>query len=333
MQNFGIKQLIRSARVWQHIRRKVFLAYYHDAKRYICHATELNANVYAKSRLEGRITMQYHVVEKGLTMPEMRLGFGRLAIYELINSCEVYERKFGKENCQVNHAINVLDEYVKTHQKNAFQIDQEIVDKVAKLVQSLPKFSCVSNQIETTNEDYFSFNNSSFEDFARSRHSLRNFSDTDIPLELITKSVDLAQTAPTSCNRQPARVRIVSDRHLIDAILELHTGNRGFGYLSNKIIVLSGEIGVYNEPRERNLVYVDTEIYAMNLLYALHYHKIGACALNWATAESSDNQLRKILNIPDSEVISLLIACGNAPAEFRIANSLRYPADDIVKFY
>lgn len=60
--------------------------------------------------------MAYHVVEKGLSMPERRLGFGHDAVLELISLIRNYSEKF-PQNDQILHAISVLDAYREMHRK------------------------------------------------------------------------------------------------------------------------------------------------------------------------------------------------------------------------
>ena len=161
---------------------------------------------------------------------------------------------------------------------------------------------------------------------------MRNFSQADVDNNDIVKAVELAQeTTPTSCNRQSIRLHIVSKKETVKEVLSLHTGNRGFGHLVNKLIVISSEISVYNEVRERNLPYVDCGIYAMNLLYALHYYKIGACALNWSVTVNTDKKLHTLLDIPASEAVGLIIACGMPAPEFKLAVSKRFDVKSIMK--
>ena len=72
----------------------------------------------------------------------------------------------------------------------------------------------------------------------------------------------------------------------------------------------------------------------MNLLYALHYQQIGACTLNWCDSPEDDEQIRSLLNIPASETITLLIACGKAPeVSFKVASSPRVKAQKIVTIH
>jgi hypothetical protein len=68
----------------------------------------------------------------------------------------------------------------------------------------------------------------------------------------------------------------------------------------------------------------------MNLLYALHYHQIGACVLNWCNSPKDDAKLRTIIHIDDNEYITLFIACGRVPDHsFSVAKSQRLKVEDI----
>ena len=42
------------------------------------------------SKLIGRIIKEYHVIEKGMTMPNSRFGFGKDLVLSLCNSCQKF---------------------------------------------------------------------------------------------------------------------------------------------------------------------------------------------------------------------------------------------------
>ncbi len=313
--------------------KHLIAGYHYDAARYLKYATEIDLTKYAEQRLIGYIIAKYHIIEKGLTMPDMRLGFGRQVVESIIESCNVFLNNFGKDNIQVKTAITLLKTYLDVHKKSGYEIDKKLSSEIEKLTYKLKIKDCNDLSSVTTEEIYFNQSESSFQMFAYSRHSLRNFSDKSIPIEKLKQAVELAQSTPTSCNRQPIRIRIVNDKDLMNKILQIQTGNRGFGYMADKLIVICAEISVYNEVRERNMVYVDSGIYAMNLLYSLHYFKIGACALNWGADINEDKKLRDLLKIPGSEIIALIIACGIPAEKFKIAASVRNEGKEITKIY
>lgn len=326
--------LFQKLRIKQNIWRNLFKAFYYDAKRFEKFATTTELKDYSEQRLTGYIIARYHIIEKGLSMPEMRFKFGLQVIESLIISCNIYYNKFGYNNCQVNHAIDVLNEYLQIHIKNDIKLDSILIEQVNALKIQNQNSCSITNQSIYTNKSYFENKSNSFPAFAKSRHSLRHYSLEDISIEKINNAIKLAQeTTPTSCNRQSIRVHLISTKNLISNILNIQTGNRGFGHLTNKLIVLSSEVSVYNEIRERNLPYIDSGIYAMNLLYSLHYFEVGACALNWSANVDVDIALRKLLNIPESEYITLIIACGKPADEFKLASSVRYDIGQITKYY
>jgi len=302
--------------------------YNYDAERF-----NLYSNAYNKwnnpEKLIGQIIAEYHALEKGLTMPEMRLGFGQGLLCDLIGHCNLYATRFDRNNEQLLYAISIIGEYKEEHDKNNFKIEEKLLQSLISLLSEY-KTIVPSKQLILTKAEYFKNTYSSFKDFSNSRHSLRNFSG-EIDVELIERAITLAQNSPSACNRQPSRVYILQDKKIIEQVLEIQTGNRGFGHFADKLLVLTAELGLFFSLNERNDVYVNGGIYAMNLLYALHYYQIGACSLNWCSMPEQDLQLRKRCNIRPSETIIMIIACGGVPDEFKLALSPKNHYSNIIK--
>lgn len=296
------------------------ICYNYDSFRFFKHS-----NVYTKfenkDKLTSIIIAEYHVIEKGLVMPEMKLGFGSVVLSSLITHCNQYYNEYKNDDEQLINAISIISEYKEIHIKNNFILKSSLIVKINNLISIVGDFDN-KRQIEISNKDYFKDIDSSFDKFSISRHSLRDFSGS-IDIKSIKNAIALAQNAPSACNRQPSRVYIVQDRQVIKGVLELQHGNRGFGYLADKLIILTAELSGYLSLGERNDVYVNGGIYAMNLLYGLHHNRIGACTLNWCSLPSEDLQLRNLCCIKDSETVILIIACGGVPDRFKIANSYR----------
>lgn len=313
-------RLFRFAKISNH-----FFKY--DSNRFIKHSNVFN-RWNNPEKLIGQIIAEYHVIEKGLAMPNMRFGFGKIILNDLINHCILFENKFGNEKEQFKYAISVIAEYKKVHENENFSLEDGLNKSIDNLLLKANFFK-PSEQISMTKEAYLKNTNSSFESFSSSRKSLRVFSGT-IELEKIKKAISLAQNAPSACNRQPSRVYIVQDKDCIKNVLSVQNGNRGFGHLSDKLIVLTAELGAYLGINERNDVYVNGGIYAMNLLYALHYYQIGACPLNWCATPEQDLKLREICNIKESETVILIIACGGIPSNFKLVASHRDDYKNII---
>jgi nitroreductase len=273
--------------------------------------------------LIGVIIREYHVIEKGLTMPEARAGFGKEMILKLCENCISYAKKYDKDEEQLIHAVGVLLEYENFHQDLNFRLDDEIINALQE-IKKIGISSIFIPQKEITRDEYFKFVEHPFFDFSRSRSSVRNYTNEEIAIESIEKALQLATTTPSACNRQCWRTYVFSQKDQIRDVLEKQGGNRGFGHLTNKLIVIVAEIGLFAGVSERNQVFIDGGMYAMNLLYSLHYQKIAACILNCSNSVEKDLSLREVCKIKNSEVFIAMIACGYPPKSFKVATSKRY---------
>lgn len=283
------------------------------------------------SQLVGKIIQDYHVIEKGLTMPESRLGFGIDRITVLASNCCDYLNIHGSDNTQVRHAIAVILEYIDREKKNQRTIPATLHDLAAQLVSKNP--TRASQQIKSGNSEYFNSINEPFPVFSQARKSVRNYSEKKIPLEDIRAAIDLARSAPSSCNKQGTRVHVYSDPGRIEELLAIQTGNRGFGHLTNKLIVVTGNLAFSHNVYERHQVYVDGGIFCMNLLYALHSKRIASCPLNCYLSRSKGREISKIGGIPQDEELVMMVSCGYPPDSFLIPLSVRNSVDEITVFH
>lgn len=308
----------------------VLYAYLYDYVRYLKYSSSLGYSSAAK--LESIIVMNYHVVEKGLTMPKTRLGFGKDRIPRLCDFCDKYILNYDLSSSnQVQHAVGVLKEYLDFHDKRGFSVQQELKTRILRtvnLAESKLKIN-PTKQIDITREEYFKFGTGHFPDFASSRKSIRNYSSENIPDDTMRLVFRTAQTSPSACNRQTARVHVFSDKEKIKEILDIQGGSGGFGYLANKLIVITAELGAFGGAHERYQAYIDGGMFAMNVLYALHAYSIGCCILNCSNAPYKDKKLQKVCNINKNEVFIAMISCGFVPEQFSIATSQRYELEEI----
>lgn len=296
--------------------------YINDMIRYLKYSRTTSNDSFDK--MLGAIILQYHVIEKGLTMPESRLGFGRERIISLCQSCIKYIEKYGQNDEQLKHAIGVILEYEEVHKNNNYPLDDEIKSHITGLKHIVKDCVETAAQKQVTKDEYFKNINDAFFEFSNSRASVRNYSQDDLPLTKIQKALELARNTPSACNRQSWRTYVYTDKNVICELLELQGGNRGFGHLTNKLIIITGELGVFCYTNERNQVYIDCGMYAMNLLYALHHNEIATCILNCSFDHNKEQEIKILGRIKDSEVLIAMVACGEAPNEFKIAASPRY---------
>ena len=299
----------------------------YDRKRFIRHAGAFHPESRAAS-IAG-IIMAYHVLEKGLTMPRRRLDFGHSAVLNLISLVEDFERRFGVDEAQLNHAIGCIKEYFSLHVVACFDFSKDDVywNRIKTFCSRYADILS-SHQKEMTREIFYAHNDASFPIFARARHTLRHYQGS-VPVERIKTAVELAMSAPSACNRQYVKVHCVGNHKIRDEIFELQNGNRGFGSDADKLLVITADLAGLRWAEERNDVYTNAGIFIMNLCYSLHYHKVAHCILNWSVPPENDREARFKLNLPESETIVAILCCGNAPETFPVASSPRKDVDDV----
>ena len=312
-------------RVWNRLkaRHQARVAFQYDWRQFSEYAGALHSD--GKAAACAEIVMGYHVIEKGLTMPHRRLGFGRNAILHLINLIDGFEKRFG-EDSQVNHAIGVLRAYRELH--SAWPEPMPCLDAFLARHPDIP--AAVQPHVART--EFFSAKDAPFPQFAASRHVVRHYA-APVPRQLIDEAVSIALTAPSACNRQHARVHAIDDPKVRDALFELQGGTRGFGMDADKVLVVTADLSAIRWGWERHDCYVNGGIFVMNLCYALHYKGIAHCILHWSVSPENDRKAHALLGIPGNEVIVQLLACGMPPEKFDVASSPRRPVGDILEWH
>lgn len=307
----------------------VRLLFSYDRKRFVRHAGAFNPD--SREASVARIIMAYHVLEKGITMPRRHLDFGHSAVLNLIELIERFEIKFGSGEPQVDHAIGCVKEYLDIHKKESFDTSRDEVywNRVKTFCTARITIPS-SKQLSITREQFFANNDAPFPIFAISRHTSRHYEGV-VDVERIKSAVRLAMSAPSACNRQYVKVYCVSNHKTRDRIFELQNGNRGFGADADKLLVITADLHGNCWAEERNDLYTNAGIFIMNLAYSLHWHKIAHCILNWSVIPSSDISAHQLLSIPENEIITMLIACGNAPTHFSIAASPRKELSEVFR--
>lgn len=308
-----IKRAIAAWRLRMKTKREIAQAFRYDRKVFLENAGALHLDRMAAARAE--IIMGYHVLEKGLTMPHRRVGFGIAAVRHLVNLIEAFEKRFGRDS-QVDHAAGVLRAWRNLHA--GFAGAPPCLDEFLAARPDIPS----ANEPHCRKIDFFAAQNAPFPEFARSRHVVRHFSG-ELPKELLEKALELAFTAPSACNRQPVKLHVIENKDLIAKLFALQGGTRGFGQDADKAIVATVDLSAVRWSWERRDPYVNGGIFVMNLCYALHYYGIAHCILHWSVPPKTDMAAHGLLSIPANEAIVQVIACGLPPDEFDVAASPR----------
>lgn len=306
---------------------KFMMAFHYDAKRFIAHSAALHPH--SKTVLEAKIIMHYHVLEKGITMPNRRTPFGIDVANSLVSLLRDFERLYGLTR-QVEHGISVLKDYFEIHRRAG--VAEEGFDALSHFLAAHPTVGAFK-QLHFSKQEYYAIRNEPFPIFAAGRRTIRNYSSMPIADSRIQEAVKLAATAPSACNRQHVRVRCIKNHDVCRQILFLQGGNRGFGHLADKVLIVTAELQAeVGGARERYDAYVNGGIFLMNLCYAMTYFEIAHCILTASIARDAELKIRLLGNVPDSEVIVAMLCCGEPEDEFEVASSPRRDVDELLFF-
>lgn len=278
------------------------------------------------AQVEGKIIAHYHVLEKGISHPTPKNCFSLPVAENLVKLINLYDSKTITRSRQVDVAVEVLKQY-QVFSTNINCVPKELVDQIENL-----QVACNFNpgSISYTKETFFKNNSAAFDEFALSRFSVRDFTEESVEIDVIKSAIRIAQKTPSVCNRQTAKVHILTNKKDIEQHLALQTGNRGFGHKINKLLIITSDIHFFEGPKERNQAFTDGGMFAMSLLYALHNQKIGAVTLNWAYSSGQDKALHSLGIVPQNEKVILFIGVGQVPEQFKVAVSDRRNLDEVV---
>lgn len=310
---------------------KIISAYLLDSFRYVAYSNSLRKNVTYGSQ-ETNIIYQYHVLEKGLSMPNRRWNFGHQKIMQLSSECETFIRKYGCASPSVSCAVGVMLQYLAEHDAGGVVVPDVIRSRIISLVSLCDNLKPVAQKY-FFRDAYFADFDKPFDIFAFSRSSVRDYDSTPIPSGVILDAIKIAQSSPSACNRQTVKVHIIQDRAMIDKILSFQNGNKGFGHLADKLLIVTYDVSGFRGAQERNFGWLDCGFFAMSLLQSLHFKKIGACPLNTGFSQMDSMRIRRVCGIPKEEELCLFITCGNLPAEFTAARSTRRNISEIARIH
>ncbi|AOY79093.1 nitroreductase family protein [Moorena producens JHB] len=308
----------------------LFKNYYYDFRRFSQKSALLD-EYSTKIRHQGRIIAHYHVIEKGLSLKTPRTGFGTDVVNNLLSILNSYHKQYGLDEIgQV--ALNTLFSYYQFNLSRG-QDNQELLNELNYLKSTIPqKVICITEGgvKHVVKEDIVKPANFNFREFVNSRHSIRNFASGTVPINLIEDAVSMALRTPSVCNRQTWKVHLFSDAEIKKKVLSHQNGNRGFGDTADKILIVTSDLNYFTVPGERNQGFIDGGMFAMSLIHALHSLGIGTCCLNWSVTYKVDQALHRNAGISDSEIIIMMIAIGQLPEQFCVAQSSRRKVQDIL---
>ncbi len=167
------------------------------------------------------------------------------------------------------------------------------------------------------------------------RQSDRRYSEKPVEKEKIDRIIEAGRMAPSACNTQPWKFIVVDDPELVGKIAVACAaklmGMNSFVAQAPVLIVIirekpnfSSKVGATIKNKDYSLI--DIGISSENICLQAKAEGIGSCIIGWF----DEDQLRKILSIPRSKRVELVITLGYSLSELKIKK--RKPIKEVVSY-
>lgn len=175
-----------------------------------------------------------------------------------------------------------------------------------------------------------------FDELIKNRQSDRKYKDALVSRSLIEQCVEAARLAPSACNSQPWKFIIVDNKETKDLVAkETYSNLISFNKFTEEAPVLI--VLVVEKPKllaqiggrlkDRDYFLYDIGIVAEHFCLKAAEIGLGTCMLGWF----NEKQLKKILNIPKSRSVGLVITLGYSNEE-KIRDKKRKNLDEIMSY-
>lgn len=294
----------------------------------------IELSISRKQNAPSRILLLCHSLEKGMSNPTPRQGFGVPKARTLIDEMVEWRAREGDpvtRSFEWMEAAAILNSYLAMPTNKDATAVRELasrfaaeVGSVARPAQLLPAGVQVLPSPELPPKAM-----DAFRAFLGSRHSVRYFSDEPVAEATILDAIEMAGLSPSACNRQPTRVYYSTSPELNAQIGNLVPGNApSRGHIPNYLVLTYDRR--FFEPYETYQWHINAGIFAGYLSLSLHAHRVGSCMYQWPVASRSEREMSRLLGIRNkSESIALVIGCGHYLEANFCTLAARRPVSDL----
>lgn len=262
------------------------------------------------------LVKDYHKIEKGLALDDTRPLFGRAVVGRLTRAIDQYEESQSdtRYHQEIRNVTNTLWQYVLWHEEYGYQ--EEVSHLRAFVVKHSDRLGLNlinDRQQSPTNVPPLTYSESQIDtvlSVIRARRSVRNFRHVPLTDDTLHSVKKFISRVPSVCNRQMIETRILRRKEVIDQVLTLQTGNRGFReHIYTLFVVTVDEAGILI-PEERNQAFFDAGLFTSQLLIGLTVNNVYSCPLNWCVSPKKDRRISQLLDLDVSERVVVMVAAG-----------------------
>lgn len=316
------------------VRFSVFVFCFKEYKYLIRHLC--TSNTYGKrEKLRYSLLLQAHIIEKGLSLKDIKLGFGVPKILRLLSDLNEYQKKYSDQE-MLFFVLSIVEQYIAYHNSQDYAVDKKVLEgfeslRCELLPESRERYQKYTGGAVELDRSEFLNNSFPYDSFVKTRHSVRTFTGEQVPKSLIYKALEIAETTPSACNRQPWDIYVRTQKEDVIRLLDIQSGARQFKDNVSALIVVGSTANAFSIT-EGHQPYVNGGLYAMNLMLAFHSLNIGCIPLNLGLDARKLEQIKETVQMPPETIPVLLLAIGMVPDSVRVACSKRFSYREYTHF-
>ena len=148
------------------------------------------------------------------------------------------------------------------------------------------------------------------------RRSIRKYKKTDVSKEKIIEIIKAGMNAPSAGNEQPWEFIVITDRKLLDKIMEIHPYAQMLAETNTAILVC----GNLAKEKHKDYWIQDCSAAVENMLLEIVNQNLGGVWLGVYPRQNRCKQLAKLFFLPENVIPFAIIALGEAAEEKPLKN-------------
>lgn len=282
---------------------------------------------FTKEKIEYDMLFEIHKLEKGLSSTNPR-PFGSNKVDRIIRDIGLFDKYGYDKSFSYNLSYSVLEQYMKFYEDKGWKNCKEY--KIVKEFIGNKNFDYIdAGAFDYKKEDFINITKIDYDKFISSRRSVRNYASKELKQTDIKKAIEMAIKTPTACNRQMCKIYYIKSEKGKNTIEKYAQGLGLFDLSNANYFVITFDVSANYMIGERNQGWFNAGLVTMNFINALHSLQIGSCPIQFGNSFREEMEFKKILNIPESERIGIIITAGYYDKISRIPYSSRKPLNEI----
>lgn len=254
-----------------------------------------------------------HMLEKGLTMRPRRSEFALNYIGATVGAFAKVHEPGSTTPVGVDESVwmrAVLTEYFEATAASTHPKIERLRATFEGLPKTEPKRVSIATGPHHPAPPMPTISIDDLQELATNRRSVRWFNEEPVDRELVDRAVAVAAESPTACNRQPYRFEIFDDKESVGKVAAIPMGTAGYAQQLTGMVVIIGDLSAFFDERDRHLIYIDSCLSAMGLIYGFETQGVGSCCINWPDMPDRDKAMAELLGLKSYERVVMLVAYG-----------------------